>query len=226
MNRWVARSLLAAIPVAAGLLIWVTPKAARAIPLFRVRRVEVRGAQYLTAQEVASALRLGAKASIFDPAGPLERRIVAMDGVVGAVVSRRIPGALLVSITERNPVALTRAGGRLALVDRFGRVLPFDPSRGPADFPIAPVDSGVTALLERIREAEPELYRKVITATRDRATVVLETAQRRLLLRVGASSREIESLAMVEAEVERRAMAVAELDGRFDGRVLARGRRA
>jgi cell division protein FtsQ len=226
MNRWVRWGLVASIPIVVGLAVWLGPKGARKLSLFRVRRVEVRGAQYLTAQEVAGALRLGPGASIFDPADPLVRRVVAMDGVVGAQVSRRIPGALLVDVTERDPVALTRAGGRLSLVDRFGRVLPFDPARGPADFPIAPADSGVTALLERVRDLQPELYRKIITASRDRATIVFETGQRRLLLRVGASSREIEALAMVEAEVERRAMAVAELDGRFEGRVLARGRHA
>jgi cell division protein FtsQ len=225
MNVWVRRLRWALLPIAAGLLYWLGPIVLRAMPVFRVRRVEVHGAAYLQASQVAQALALRPGANLFDPVGPLTRRVVALDGVTRAEIHRRLPGALVIEITEREPIALARAGGRLALVDRNGRVLPFDPSRAPSDFPIAVADSAVTVLLERLKEAEPELYRQVITATRERSTVVLETAGRRWLLRVGASVNDLQALALVQAEVERKALPVAELDARFEGRVLARGRR-
>jgi cell division protein FtsQ len=225
MNVWVRRLRWALLPIAAGLLYWLGPIVLRAMPVFRVRRVEVHGAAYLQASQVAQALALRPGANLFDPVGPLTRRVVALDGVTRAEIHRRLPGALVIEITEREPIALARAGGRLALVDRTGRVLPFDPSRAPSDFPIAVADSAVTVLLERLKEAEPELYRQVITATRERSTVVLETAGRRWLLRVGASVNDLQALALVQAEVERKALPVAELDARFEGRVLARGRR-
>jgi cell division protein FtsQ len=226
MKRWIRWTGLGSIPVGLILIGWFGPDVLRAMPLFRVRRVEVHGARYLTAREVAAALRLRSRACVFDHPGPLVWRIEAVDGVTDATVDWRIPGALVVNLTERTPVALSRAaGGRLVLVDRTGRVLPFDPTRAPADFPIAAADSAVTAVLDRIRETEPDLYRRVITAGRDGSTVVLETGARRVLLRIGASSKTIQALALVQAEVDRLGMTAAELDARFEGRVVVRGRR-
>jgi len=225
MNLWVRRLRWALLPIGAGLAYWLGPIALRAMPVFRVRRVEVHGAAYLRARQVAQALALRPGANLFDPLGPLTKRVLAMDGVTRAEIHRRLPGALVVDVTEREPIALARSGGRLILVDRAGRVLPFDPSRAPSDFPIAIADSAVTVVLDRLKEAEPDLYRQVITANRDRSTIVLETAARRWLLRVGASVNDLQALALVQAEVERQALPVAELDARFEGRVLARGRR-
>ncbi len=225
MKPWIRWLRWALVPIGGLLLVWLGPIALRAMPLFRVRRVEVRGAAYLTAGQVAAALKLGRKANIFDPSEPLARRVVGIDGVAKASVHRRLPGALVIDVVEREPVALIRSGGHLSLVDRAGRLLPFDPSRAPSDFPIAVADSAVTGVLDRLKDAEPELYRQVISATRDRNTVVLETAARRWLLRVGASVNDLQALAVVQAEVERQALLVTELDARFEGRVLARGRR-
>ena len=226
MKRWAKWLGLALVPLALGLAAWLGPRTLRAIPLFHVRRVELRGARHFTAPEIAAALKLGPKASIFDPTSVLAQRLVAVNGIRDARVGRRLLGTLVIDIEERLPVALAPIGGRLVLVDRVGRSLPFEPTRAARDWPIATPDSAVTGVLDRLSEAEPELARRVISGRRTGETVVLETANRRLLLRVGASVKDIQALALVETLVERRALAVAELDARFDGRVLARGRRA
>jgi hypothetical protein len=201
------------------------PLALRELPLFRVRRVEVFGLHYLAVADLVRALGLAADASIFDPRARLERNALRVPGVLRAHVSRRLPGTLEVAIVERAPVALVTMRGRLALVDRRGQVLPFDPSRGSPDLPIAVPDTGVLGVLERLRDGDPALYGEVVAARRERAAVVLETPTRRLLLRIGASLKDIQTLSLVMAEAARRKMNVSEFDGRFEGRVIVRGAR-
>jgi cell division protein FtsQ len=198
------------------------PPAARRLAIFEVRRIEVVGAQYVDARDVAHALRLRPAASVFDRLARLGPRVAALPGVEAATVARRLPGTLVVAIVEREPVALAPVGGRLSLVDREGEVLPFDPSRGRADLPIAPPDPVVLGLVARVRDAEAGLFGEIVSATRQRNTVVLETGDRRLLLHAAATAREIRELALVLAEVERRRMPVTEVDARFKGRVIVR----
>jgi cell division septal protein FtsQ len=199
------------------------PALLRKLSLFRVRRIELQGLNYLAGDDVVRAMGLAATASIFDPRAPLERKALLVPGVLRARVGWRLPGTLEVEITERVPVALTPEKGRLALVDRRGRILPFDPSRGAPDLPIAVPDTAVLGVLERLRDGDPSLYGEVVGARRERATVVLETATRRLLLRIGASAREIQALSLVLAEAARRKILGGEFDARFEGRVIVRG---
>ncbi len=222
MKRW-----LVGLAIGAGLLLaWFGgPLLLRRVGLFRVRRVDVAGAVYLSAAEIAQALALRPDANIFDPVAPLRERVLAMPGVRQARVGRRIPGALVVEVTEFEPVALTKGDGRLALVDRRGRVLPFDPTRAPTDLPIAPADPVVTGVIEEVRDADPDLFADLVRASRDRSTVVLETADQRFLFRAGAAPRDVRSLAAVRAEMKRLGMSATELDARYEGRILARGGR-
>src|SRR5207247_3922204 len=48
----------------------------------------------------------------------------ALLGVVTAVIERRLPGALYVRLVERKPLALWQHGGKIALIDRAGAVIP------------------------------------------------------------------------------------------------------
>jgi hypothetical protein len=84
----------------------------------------------------------------------------------------------------------------------------------------------VTSVIEEIREADAELFRDLVRASRDRATVVLETATERLLFRAGAAPKDVRSLVAVRAEIRRLGMTATELDARYEGRVLARGNAA
>lgn len=202
----------------------VGPVVLRRGSIFRVRRVEVVGARFLAAEDVATALRLRSDASVFDPLGALDDRVLALPGVIEARVARRLPGTLVVTVREREPIALTPVRGRLSLIDRRGRVLPFDPTRGPADVPIAAADSAVLGVIARVRDVEGELFRDLVSAHRRRNAVVLETPTHRLLLRIGATAREIRDLRVVMGEVARRRMPVAEFDARFEGRIIVRGR--
>lgn len=216
----------AAVTVAVVASSFALPRALRSIPVFRVRRVEVAGSRYLAADAVARALDLRPGASIFDPLPPLERRVFAVPGVARVDVARRIPGTLVITIEERQPVALVQRSGRLVPVDRRGRILPYDPAREAPDLPVAVVDTAVLGVVDRVRATDPALFASLVSAGRERGTVVLETAAHRLLFRAGASPREIAGLGIVLTEIQRRNIRVAEVDARFEGRVIVRGARS
>ena len=59
------------------------------LAFFSVRRIELVGARYLTPEEVTRALRLPARASIFDATEPLTRRANTIPGVRRAHHRRR-----------------------------------------------------------------------------------------------------------------------------------------
>jgi cell division protein FtsQ len=219
-RKLVGRGAVALAVIAAGVLV---PTALRNISFFDVRRLELVGARYLTPDNVARAVALPAGMSIFDDLGPLERRVVRMEGVLEAKVSRRLPGTLRVRVREREAVALTERRGRLVLMDVNGTVLPFDPTTPADDLPLADADSSVGHLLVRFRAAEPELYARVDAGRRARGDVVLESGATRWRLRGDASPEEFRALALVLGELARRGWSGwRELDTRFSGRVIVR----
>jgi cell division protein FtsQ len=219
-RKLVVRGSVALAVIAAGVLV---PTALRNISFFDVRRLELVGARYLTPDAVARAVALPAGMSIFDDLGPLERRVVRMEGVLEAKVSRRLPGTLRVRVREREAVALTERRGRLVLMDVNGTVLPFDPTTPADDLPLADADSSVGHLLVRFRAAEPELYARVDAGRRARGDVVLESGATRWRLRGDASPEEFRALALVLGELARRGWSGwRELDTRFSGRVIVR----
>jgi len=216
--RWVAGAVALVIVVAGA------PSVLRRMDVFTVRRIDAVGSVYLTAEEIARIAKVPPEANIFDDTEPFRRRVLAVRGIAQVKVRRRLPGALVFEIEEFPAVALAPSQGRLALIDRRGRVLPFDPARAPVDLPIAEADSAVAGLIDRIGETDPALSGAVTTASRQKSTIVLETDKHRLLFRVGATTKDIQGAAAVISELARRNMRVAEVDARFEGRVIVRGR--
>lgn len=216
------------IQAAAGLLLGVTlwfgvPAILRTLDFFRVRRVEVYGARYLSGPELVRAMGVPSSASVFDAKQRWEDRVAALAGVESVEISRRLPGTLRVRVREAEPVGLARHEGTLALVDARGAILPFLPSRAPSDLPILVAGPEVAGVVARIKAINPELYADLVTVARVRRHVVLEAGARRLLLRTDASVEEIQNMAAVARELARNGQAWRELDGRFAGLVVVRG---
>jgi len=220
----VKRRLLVALGVVAvGLAGFSGFRLLRTMAFFRIRRVELVGAHYLTAPEVARALAIPRGQSIFDGTGALLARVRVLPGVAEAHLGRRLPGTVRVVIREAEPVALAERAGRLVLVDAAGRTLPFDPTRPAADLPLAEPDSVVVALLARVRETDPAFYQRIQRAVRVRPDVAVEVEAGRILFRATASGNDIRDVSLVADLLARQGRRWRELDGRFLPHVILRG---
>lgn len=218
-RRLVVAALLVAVPAAA----YGGFRLLRSLSFFEVRRIELVGGQYLHAADMARAMAVPRHTSIFDPTAAFLRRAAAVDGVLHAEVSRRLPGTLRVTITEAEPVALVEKGRRLLLVDGAGHPLPFDPTLPASDLPIAEADSAVAGLLARARELGPQVFGRIERAGLVRRDVRLDLERGRLILRAGAPVDDLRNLFLVADLLLQQGRSWDELDGRFLPHVIVRG---
>lgn len=214
--------MIAAV-VAALALIALAPRALRHASFFRVRRIDLVGARYVTGEQVAVAMKLKPAASVFDDVKPLEKRVFAIAGVRRVTIERRWPGTLVVRIEEAEPVALTPRKTALALMDGSGRILPFDPTRAPADLPVSVADAKAARLIARIKDAEPALFRRIVAVSVERQDVILRGSDWRVVLRADAGRSQLRALATVMDDLARKGRRWRELDARFNDRVFVRG---
>ena len=217
--RW---KIIAGVVIAAAGWFGV-PLLLRQLEFFRVRRIEISGARYLSPKTVTDALALRRNASVFDPERPLERRLRVLGGIRQAEVGHRLPGTLTVTIRETEPVALIQRKGALTPVDDRGRVLPYDPAQAVPDLPIATsADSGLTRVLSVIRDADPTLFARIATAARVQDDVVVELEGRRIWFTANATTEDIRAVTAVAQDLARQQRSYRELDGRFSGQVIVR----
>ena len=209
----------------AALLVWGAPWAARHSGFFSVRRVDVVGARWIAPETIVAALKLAKGASVADPVEPFAARVLTVPGVAAAEVSRRLPGVLVVTVRERQPVAYVPVDGVLVPMDARGKVLPYDARRGAASLPVlAAPDETAGRVLARLRTAEPALFSAVSSGWMDGADVVLVTAtggRLRFDVRTKADAMRAVRLVSERLAAERRPW--GELDGRFAGMVIRRG---
>jgi len=95
-------------------------------------------------------------------------RLEALPWVREAAVTRRLPGVVAVALVERTPLALWRYKGRLAVIDRRGKIVP---GARPMDFATLPLLAGAGAArhaldLVTMLNREPTLGRRVTAAVR------------------------------------------------------------
>ncbi len=196
----------------------------RSIEFFRVRRVELVNARFAQAEFIARALDIPRGMSIFDPLEPLRRRAAALPGFDQVTVSRRLPGVIRVRVVERHPVAFVMNEGILRMVDAAGRILPWDPTRVPADLPVVRGDPVITEALARVQSADPALFQEVLGARTVDFGVALELADRRILVRREVTPPELQAMRAVATDLADRGVNYREIDCRYSGRVIVRGR--
>jgi len=184
---------------------------------FRVRRVEVVGTRYTPADEVLARLRVDTMQSVWQPLGPLVARVTSHPQVASVVITRKLPGTLVVAVTERRPVALISTAAGLTAVDADGRLLPLDPSRTPVD------DVAVYHLLGMIQREAPRLYARINSVGRPGAGELLfrlPNLQVRAMTNVTLAR--LSDIEPVEQDIARRQLQVTELDLRYRDQVIAR----
>lgn len=216
--------LLAVAAVALLSSPWWGRAAMRRMAFFRVRRVQVIGARFVPPDEIVRRLGVDTTASVWDPAGPLEARVMAHAEVLSAKVERRLPGTLVVRVAERVPVALVAAQTGLVPYDERGVALPIDPARTLVDAPVLDrADVSLIRLLAGLRAAAPELFARVSDVSRvggDELVVRLDHLPVRTMYTVTADR--LLEVQPVERDLARRQLVATELDLRYRDQVIAR----
>lgn len=202
---------------------WGRPMLAQ-LDFFRLRSVEVVGVQYLSAGEVVRRLQVDTLASVWMDLDPLVRRVERHPQVRAVDIQRRLPGTLVVRVTENLPVALVPASGGFRAVDGAGRPLPVDPARVTMDLPIVPRrDTLILRLLDDVRVAEPALFSRISEVRRvggDELQVRVAALPIRTMTDVTPAR--LADLYPVERDLARRQARVVEIDLRFRDQVIAR----
>ena len=148
---------------------------------FRIDRVDVAGARYLTKDSIVAQMRLGPHASVWGDREVWVERLTRHPLIRRAEVRRRLPDVLRIEIEERVPVALA-ATPTLEPVDGEGFRLPIDPTRYPLDLPIVaaerlpPVDAAVfpeevrslAAEVAHLEATDSDLARRISSVRRAR----------------------------------------------------------
>lgn len=228
--RWKRRlraiaSLVAALTIVSGPW-WYRPALSK-LDFFRVRRVEVLGARYASPDEIVSRLRVDSSASVWDDVGPLEERVRLHPSVRDVRIERKLPGTLVIRVTENPPVALVQAAGGLVAVDAAGRTLPVDPTAVDVDLPVLRGRDTLTLrVLGEVREALPSVFARIGDVRRtpngDLAIRLNEPAARVVLASADLSVQRLSEIIPVEQDLARRNAAAVELDLRYRDQVIAR----
>jgi cell division septal protein FtsQ len=217
---------------------WGIRTAARSMAFFRVRSVEIRGVRYLQPNEILARLRVDTLMSVWDDLEPLRERMRHHPQITDVTITRRMPGTLVVTVQENQPVALIQTRTGLLPYDSVGRQLPIDPSRVNLDLPIvATNDPALLKLVGAIRYAAPDVFSRLEEVRRTGRDEILLTLSRRArasgdsaksqgMLRVRVpidlSVERLTDIFPVENDLARRQAHVDELDLRYRDQVIAR----
>jgi cell division protein FtsQ len=222
-TRW--KLALAGVGIVAAVLapLW-GPRVLAELAYFRVRRVEIVGARFVQPSDILGRLHVDTLSSVWQSAAPLEDRIASHPGVRSVRVGRRLPGTLVVEITERWPVALVPTPSGLVPIDERGAALPIDLTRTTVDAPIVAYrDAGLFRLLGRLRVEAPEVYARVSEAARVGSDeVLLRISSVPVRAMADVSVERLAEIGPVEQDLARRQLRAAEIDLRYRDQVIAR----
>jgi cell division protein FtsQ len=202
------------------------PRVLSRLAFFRVRKIEVLGARYTPVNEVLARLAQDTTHSVWEPLEPLKRRVESHPQVEHAAVTRKLPGTIVVAITERRPVALVQTKNGLTAVDERGRLLPLDPSRTPIDAPVVtttPHDTALYHLLGALQRESPRIYAQISSVVRagsEELIFRLPAFQVRAMTNVTLAR--LSDIEPVEHDLARGQLHPAELDLRYRDQVIAR----
>lgn len=196
----------------------------RRMAFFRVRRIEILGAHYVAPSDVLSRLNVDTLASIWDPTKPLAARIATHPEIAAVEVGRKLPGTLVVHVTERMPVALVPASTGFLVYDERGAALPIDPTRVSVDVPVlSQRDTSLLRLLGDMRVRMPALYGRVSEIRRaGRGELLLQLKSVPVRVMQDVTLERLADIDPVEVDLARRQVRVAEIDLRFRDQVIAR----
>lgn len=200
------------------------PRVMRYMDFFRVRRIEIVGAHYVAPSDILSRLNVDTLASIWDPTKPLVARISTHPEIQTVTVGRKLPGTLVVNVTERIPVAVVPTNTGFRVFDERGRALGIDPTRVGVDVPVlAQRDTSLLRLLGQIRTQMPALYARLSEVRRQgQSELVLQLRSWPVRVTADVTLERLADIDPIEEDLARRQLRVAEIDLRFRDQVIAR----
>lgn len=226
-GRRVPRLKLALFGIAALLVLTIplwAPLLLRRMDFFRVRKLEIVGTRYIGTSDIVARANVDTMRSVWDPTGPVADRVRSHPGVETVNVTRKLPGTLVITVTEHQPIALVPGPQGFRVFDRRGVALPVDPTRIVVDAPVlARADTALLRLLADLRDTLPSVYRRVSELKRVGAHELLfqlDDAPVRALSTITVD--DLNQIAAVEADLRKRAARIAELDLRYSGQIIAR----
>ena len=225
------RSALRLALLGIALLLLVTsplggPLIMRRMAFFRVRRVEILGAHYVAPADILAKLHVDTTASVWDATAPLAARGARTPGLSHVQIRRKLPGTLVIEVTERIPVALVQGTAGLQAYDAAGGALPADPVRVAVDAPVLDQrDTTLLRLLGEMRDSMPSLYDRVSAARRvgrNREDVLFELASLPVLAMPDITLDRLAEIDPILTDLARRGLHATELDLRYRDQVIAR----
>lgn len=222
-RRWRVPALWAAAAFVVLLAPFWAPPLLRRLDFFHLRHVEIVGARYLEPADILARMRVDTTMSVWDPTDDIRLRIAGHPLVRDVAIERKLPGTLVVRLAEHAPVALVPGDSGLRAFDERGVALPIDPTSAEVDVPVAFADSGTLRLLGAVRARAPGLYRRLSEVRRDgpgEMVFVFDSMPVRAL--TGVTLERLTDLELVERDLARRRLRVAELDLRYRDQVIAR----
>ena len=136
---------------------------------FTVSDVTVEGRETTDGETILAALaaRPGTPILAVSPKRA-KQQLEGLPWVRTAVIERRLPGTLYVRLVERKPLALWQHGGKIALIDRVGAVIPVDRLDRFAKLPMVVGEGAASHAAELLDmlASEPDLAARVTAAIR------------------------------------------------------------
>ena len=199
--------------------------------------ITIEGLRYAPRSQVARVFATDFSRSVFSiPLAERRRRLLAIDWIEDASVSRLWPGRLIVRIRERTPVAFVMPGsGPLLLIDANG-VLVDPPPQAEFSFPVLSgirEDSSEPERRERVRAflaferdmgREAKSVSEVDANDPEDLVVVTQMGERTVSLRMGDGNyiRRYRNFAKHYAEMAQAAPDATAFDLRLDDRITAK----
>lgn len=238
MSRLLRFAVALVLTMAAAGFLARAPEALARLELFRVERVELEGARYLSLADAVARLGLEDGASVWDDPGAWEMALVSHPLVSSARVRRRLPGTLVLHVRERTPVAFVPMP-TLEPVDRSGMPLPVDPAIHSLDLPLLDPGDGsldgaaaagrvrrLAGEAARLAEVAPGFLARVSEMELDgRGDVTARASDLPVTFRFrpGAGARRFrQALRVVEDAMSRRGLAALEVDIRYADQMVVR----
>ncbi len=134
-----------------------------------LERLTVEGRNRTTRAELRAALQIkkGDNLLAADP-WAIKKRLEALPWIRSATVDRRYPNSMHVTLIERTPIARFRGASGTVLVDEAGALINVAPEKEHENLILIAGDGApkAAAALLKLLEGEPDLSRRIVSATR------------------------------------------------------------